>query len=181
MGVGFTNVKADSIDISIPITQSYTGDEILTPVTYIVEPEGRELELVGNSSDHLEFSISEAEEYNYTVHSSLTNKTWNVYINVYTGSNGLESIAVITDETGKKNDIISYTYKSTLFTDDNIINNNKNKTSQDNVQTGDSSLVAGYCIMTLLFLTIVIILLRKIKTNIRLRSGIFIWCWLMVL
>lgn len=164
MGVGFTNVKADSIDISIPITQSYTGDEILTPVTYIVEPEGRELELVGNSSDHLEFSISEAEEYNYTVHSSLTNKTWNVH----TDSNGLESIAVITDETGKKNDIISYTYKSTLFTDDNTINNNKNKTSQDNVQTGDSSLVIGYCIMTLLFLTIVIILLRKIKTNIRL-------------
>ena len=164
MGVGFTNVKADSIDISIPITQSYTGDEILTPVTYIVEPEGRELELVGNSSDHLEFSISEAEEYNYTVHSSLTNKTWNVHID----SNGLESIAVITDETGKKNDIISYTYKSTLFTDDNTINNNKNKTSQDNVQTGDSSLVIGYCIMTLLSLTIVIILLRKIKTNIRL-------------
>lgn len=164
MGVGFTNVKADSIDISIPITQSYTGDEILTPVTYIVEPEGRELELVGNSSDHLEFSISEAEEYNYTVHSSLTNKTWNVH----TDSNGLESIAVITDETGKKNDIISYTYKSTLFTDDNTINNNKNKTSQDNVQTGNSSLVIGYCIMTLLFLTIVIILLRKIKTNIRL-------------
>ena len=51
MGVGFTNVKADSIDISIPITQNYTGDEILTPVTYTVEPEGRELELVGNSSD----------------------------------------------------------------------------------------------------------------------------------
>lgn len=164
MGVGFTNVKADSIDISIPITQNYTGDEILTPVTYTVELEGRELELVGNSSDQLEFSISEAGEYNYTVHSSLTNKTWNVY----TDSNGLESIAVITDETGKKNDIISYTYKSTLFTDDNTINNNKNKTSQDNVQTGDSSLVIGYCIMTLLFLTIVIILLRKIKTNIRL-------------
>lgn len=91
MGVGFTNVKADSIDISIPITQNYTGDKILTPVTYTVEPEGRELELVGNSSDQLEFSISEAEEYNYTVHSSLTNKTWNVY----TDSNGLESIAVI--------------------------------------------------------------------------------------
>lgn len=167
MGVGFTNVKADSIDISIPITQNYTGDEILIPVTYTVEPEGKGLELVGNSSDQLEFSISEAGEYNYTVHSSLTNKTWNVYINVYTGSNGLESIAVITDETGKKNDIISYTYKSTLSTDDNTINN-KNKTSQDNVQTGDSSLVIGYCIMTLLFLTIVIILLRKIKTNIRL-------------
>ena len=163
MGVGFTNVKADSIDISIPITQNYTGDEILTPVTYTVEPEGRGLELVGNSSDQLEFSISEAGEYNYTVHFSFTNKIWNVY----TDSNGLESIAVITDETGKKNDIISYTYKSTLSTDDNTINN-KNKTSQDNVQTGDSSLVIGYCIMTLLFLTIVIILLRKIKTNIRL-------------
>lgn len=51
MGVGFTNVKADSIDISIPITQNYTGDKILTPVTYTVEPGGRELELVGNSSD----------------------------------------------------------------------------------------------------------------------------------